>query len=124
MRVSANFLVRNIEEINDAKGEWKAQLTFRQTWVDDRLKFDNKMGRIRYLYLNKASKIWTPDTFFKNERESHHHELLSPNTLLRIYPDGKVLYSVRISLTMSCPMDLALFPFDEQVCSIEVTSCK
>lgn len=122
--VTVNLLLRNIEEINDVKEQWKVQITFRQCWVDDRLEFYDNNGQIKYLTLRELYKIWTPDTFFKNERESHLHNFLAPNQLVRIYPDGTVLYSIRISLTLSCSMDLRHFPFDTQVCNIDLASCK
>lgn len=106
------------------QNEIKVQITFRQSWVDDRLRFYDKHGQIEYLTLKDFSKIWTPDTFFKNEREGHFHNLLSPNQLIRIYPDGTVLYSIRISLTLACPMDLKYYPFDRQICNIDLASCK
>lgn len=125
MRVEVNFFVRNIEEINDMKNEWKVQLTFRQSWNDDRLKFNDYNGQLRYINLiDNESQIWKPDTFFKNEKESHFHKLLSPNQLIRIYPDGNVLYSTRISLTLTCLMDLKYYPRDKQVCVISLASCK
>lgn len=45
-----------------------------------------------------------------------------PNVLLRIYPNGDVLFSVRISLVLFCPMDLKYFPLDLQVCTIKMAS--
>jgi len=41
---------------------------------------------------------------------------------MRIYPNGNVLYSQRISLTLACPMDLKYYPFDRQICSIIIAS--
>lgn len=47
-----------------------------------------------------------------------------PNVLLRIYPNGEVLYSIRISLVLSCTMDLKYYPLDSQTCFIKMVSCK
>ena len=77
--------------------EYATQITFREEWFDDRLKYNNKSG-IRFLTLTEPEKIWKPDLFFKNEKEGHFHNIIMPNVLLRIHPDGKVLYSIRISL--------------------------
>ena len=30
----------------------------------------------------------------------------------------------RISLTLSCPMDLKLYPLDRQTCELRIASCK
>ena len=47
-----------------------------------------------------------------------------PNILLRIHPNGEILYSIRLSLTLACPMDLKYYPLDRQTCSIAMASCK
>ena len=38
----------------------------------------------------------------------------------RVFPNGDVLYSIRISLTLSCPMNLKLYPMDRQTCALKV----
>lgn len=60
-----------------------------------------------------------------------------PNVLIRVHKDGTILYSVRISLVLSCPMDLHVtlknveddlktiiqdYPMDQQRCVIELAS--
>ena len=65
-----------------------------------------------------------PDTFFRNEKIGNFHNILTPNLYIRVYPDGDVLYSIRISLTCFCSMYLALFPLDEQTCNLDIASCK
>ena len=91
--------------------------------MDNRLKFDNMSGQIRYLVLTDPKRVWRPDLFFKNEKEGHFHEIILPNVLLRIYPEGDVLYSIRISLVLACPMNLKYYPLDKQICSIQKASC-
>lgn len=65
-----------------------------------------------------------PDLFFSNEKEGHFHNIIMPNVYIRIFPNGSVLYSIRISLTLACPMNLKLYPLDRQVCSLRMASCK
>ena len=43
-----------------------------------------------------GSKIWMADTFFRNEKIGSFHNILAPNMYVRIYPDGDVLYSIRL----------------------------
>lgn len=81
-------------------------------------------GQIRYLTLTDPNKIWKPDLFFSNEKEGHFHNIIMANVLLRIHPNGDVLYSIRISLTLACPMDLKYYPLDLQTCFIKMGSCK
>ncbi|XP_074601859.1 glutamate-gated chloride channel-like isoform X2 [Brevipalpus obovatus] len=120
--VTVNFLIRSISEISDLDMEYATQLTFREEWLDDRLKYDNRDGQIKYLTLTDPSRIWLPDLFFKNEKEGHFHDIIMPNVLLRIHPDGRVLYSVRISLVLACSMDLKFYPMDNQWCDIIMAS--
>ncbi|XP_063875360.1 glutamate-gated chloride channel-like isoform X2 [Scylla paramamosain] len=120
--VHINIMIRNVQTISDVKMEYSIQITFREQWTDQRLTFDNMQGRIQYLTLTETDMVWMPDLFFKNEKEGHFHNIILPNLYIRIYPDGGVLYSIRISLTLSCPMDLKLFPLDRQQCQLLMAS--
>uniref|UniRef100_T1JPF6 Neurotransmitter-gated ion-channel ligand-binding domain-containing protein n=1 Tax=Strigamia maritima TaxID=126957 RepID=T1JPF6_STRMM len=66
------------------------QLTFREQWNDDRLQYDDMTGKIRSITLTDPKKIWMPDAFFANEKEGKFHEIIMPNVLLRIYPNGNI----------------------------------
>ncbi|TNN65523.1 Gamma-aminobutyric acid receptor subunit alpha-2 [Liparis tanakae] len=74
--------------------EYTIDVFFRQSWKDERLKFN---GPMTILPLNNlmASKIWTPDTFFHNGKKSVAHNMTMPNKLLRIQDDGTLLYTMR-----------------------------
>ncbi|CAG0898491.1 unnamed protein product [Darwinula stevensoni] len=102
--------------------EYSVQLTFREQWKDDRLTFNDMGGKIKYLTLTDPTKLWMPDLFFQNEKEGHLHNIILPNVFLRISPDGGVMYSIRISLTLSCPMNLKLYPLDRQTCQLRMAS--
>ncbi|XP_071870259.1 glycine receptor alpha 1 isoform X4 [Bombus fervidus] len=120
--VRVNLFVRSIATISDIKMEYSVQLTFREQWLDERLRFSDFKGRLKYLTLTDASRVWMPDLFFSNEKEGHFHNIIMPNVYIRIFPNGSVLYSIRISLTLSCPMNLKLYPLDRQVCSLRMAS--
>ncbi|XP_068983859.1 glutamate-gated chloride channel isoform X5 [Bombus flavifrons] len=120
--VRVNLFVRSIATISDIKMEYSVQLTFREQWLDERLRFSDFKGRLKYLTLTDASRVWMPDLFFSNEKEGHFHNIIMPNVYIRIFPNGFVLYSIRISLTLSCPMNLKLYPLDRQVCSLRMAS--
>ncbi|KAG5316497.1 GLUCL protein, partial [Acromyrmex insinuator] len=102
--------------------EYSVQLTFREQWLDERLRFNDFGGKLKYLTLTEASRVWMPDLFFSNEKEGHFHNIIMPNVYIRIFPHGSVLYSIRISLTLSCPMNLKLYPLDRQTCSLRMAS--
>jgi len=127
--VFVNVFVRSFSSIDDVKMEYSFQVTLRQQWNDKRLRFKEKLpglgvqdGKIKYLTMTDASKVWMPDTFFRNEKIGRFHTILTPNLYVRVFPNGDVLYSIRVSLICSCGMYLALFPFDEQTCNLDVAS--
>lgn len=56
-----------------------------------------------------VKKIWVPDVFFVHSKRSFIHDTTTDNIMLRVYPDGHVLYSLRwedtqiwISLDVKC----------------------
>ena len=74
--------------------------------------------------MTDATKVWMPDTFFRNEKIGRFHNILQANLYVRVFPNGDVLYSIRVSLTCACSMHLGLFPMDQQTCNLDVASCK
>ncbi|KAF1751189.1 hypothetical protein GCK72_017743 [Caenorhabditis remanei] len=121
--VTVNMLIRSISKIDDVNMEYSVQLTFREEWVDGRLAFgfpgDNTPD---FLILTAGQQIWMPDSFFQNEKQAHKHDIDKPNVLIRIHRDGRILYSVRISMVLSCPMHLQYYPMDVQTCLIDLAS--
>lgn len=75
---------------------------FRQSWVDRRLAFTypkNRKGdtpaETLALSISMLARIWKPDTYFYNGKQSYLHTITTPNKFVRLYPDGRVLYSSR-----------------------------
>ena len=66
----------------------------RQIWYDNRLEFTNTT---RPLTINSRliDKMWTPDLFFPTEKKAYFHDITVPNKLMRVHPEGKVIYSMR-----------------------------
>lgn len=120
--INATIYLRTIEHICPKKMEWKVQITFRQQWNDGRLEFDDLKGEIKYLTIKDIKSVWTPDTFFRNSRSEETHDAINPNTLMRIYPNGNIYFSKRLTLTLSCPMHFESYPFDRQICPIQLAS--
>ena len=84
-----NIYVRSISRIDDVAMEYAIQITFREEWNDNRLVYhDESFKDSKFLTLTDPDKIWKPDLFFSNEKKGHLHEIIMPNVLLRIYPNG------------------------------------
>ena len=62
--------------------------------------------KIKYLTMTDSTKVWMPDTFFRNEKIGRFHDILQPNLYVRVFPNGDVLYSIRsIIETIRCEDD-------------------
>ncbi|KAJ6221593.1 hypothetical protein RDWZM_000138 [Blomia tropicalis] len=119
-KVELNMFVRNIVDVNEIAMQYKSQITFRQKWNDPRLHFNSEA--LKYVTLTDPERIWIPDTFFPNEISGNFHQMLKPNSMLRIYQNGDILYSLRVTMVFSCPMDMTRYPHDSQECTIRMAS--
>ena len=72
---------------------------FRQFWTDNRLSF-NSTSQLEELAMNWAflNRIWRPDTFIVNGKDSYLHKMTVPNRFIRISPKGQIAYSQRLTL--------------------------
>ncbi|XP_077401831.1 gamma-aminobutyric acid receptor subunit alpha-3 isoform X2 [Vanacampus margaritifer] len=119
--VTTNIYVTSFGPVSDTDMEYTIDVFFRQSWRDERLKFD---GPMQVLPLNNllASKIWTPDTFFHNGKKSVAHNMTTPNKLLRLVDNGTLLYTMRLTIHAECPMHLEDFPMDAHACPLKFGS--
>ncbi|XP_078078544.1 gamma-aminobutyric acid receptor subunit gamma-3 isoform X3 [Mustelus asterias] len=66
--------------------------------------------------------IWIPDTIFRNSKTADAHWITTPNQLLRIWNDGKILYTLRLTIIAECQLQLQNFPMDEHSCPLIFSS--
>ena len=70
-------------------------LYLRHYWKDARLAFKSNNNLSMTFDGRLVKKIWVPDMFFVHSKRSFTHDTTTDNVMLRVYPDGKVLYSLR-----------------------------
>lgn len=91
-------LVQNLQDfvyyLSLTLQEYTIDIFFAQTWYDRRLRFNSTIKVLR-LNSNMVGKIWIPDTFFRNSKKADAHWITTPNRMLRIWNDGRVLYTLR-----------------------------
>ncbi|KAK2160624.1 hypothetical protein LSH36_129g06003 [Paralvinella palmiformis] len=121
--VSLNLFISSFDSISENTMDYLITIFLRQRWSDPRLNYEDISDEdVLTLDSNMVSEIWLPDLFFTNEKKSHFHDVTVPNKFLRIYRNGTIYYSSRVSLTLSCPMKLHKFPMDTQVCNLQMES--
>lgn len=68
--------------------------------------------------------MWYPDLYFVNSKYAYLQEVTTPNLMVVVYPDGLIFKTMRLDVTLSCMMDLKLFPLDYQECPLTIQSCE
>ncbi|XP_020280636.1 gamma-aminobutyric acid receptor alpha-like isoform X2 [Pseudomyrmex gracilis] len=119
--VEVDIMVRSMGPISEVDMTYSMDCYFRQSWVDRRLAFQSGKETLA-LSISMLARIWKPDTYFYNGKHSYLHTITSPNKFVRLYQDGRVLYSSRLTIKAGCPMNLEDFPMDTQRCPLQFGS--
>ncbi|XP_043560577.1 glycine receptor subunit alpha-3 isoform X2 [Chiloscyllium plagiosum] len=122
VNVSCNIFINSFGSIAETTMDYRLNIFLRQQWNDPRLAYSEYPDDSLDLDPSMLDSIWKPDLFFANEKGANFHEVTTENKLLRIFKDGLVLYSIRLTLILSCPMDLKNFPMDVQTCIMQLES--
>ncbi|XP_019631886.1 PREDICTED: gamma-aminobutyric acid receptor subunit beta-3-like isoform X5 [Branchiostoma belcheri] len=112
--VQMSMTIASIDQVSEVDMDYTVTVLMRQYWNDPRLKFPG--NRSMSLDPRLVKKLWVPDTFLENSKSSYLHAVTVDNALIRLFPDGSILYGMRITAKMECEMDLRKYPMDEQSC--------
>ncbi|KAM6970664.1 glycine receptor, alpha 4b [Aplochiton taeniatus] len=122
VNVTINIFINSFGSITETTMDYRLNVFLRQQWNDPRLAYKEYPDDSLDLDPSMLDSIWKPDLFFANEKGANFHEVTTDNKLLRIFQNGNVLYSIRLTLILSCPMDLKNFPMDIQTCTMQLES--
>ncbi|XP_055981043.1 gamma-aminobutyric acid receptor subunit rho-1 [Sorex fumeus] len=120
--VGVDVQVESLDSISEVDMDFTMTLYLRHYWKDERLAFPSSSNLSMTFDGRLVKKIWVPDMFFVHSKRSFIHDTTTDNVMLRVQPDGTVLYSLRVTVTAMCNMDFSRFPLDTQTCSLEIES--
>lgn len=120
--VGVDVQVESLDSISEVDMDFTMTLYLRHYWKDERLSFTSSTNKSMTFDGRLVKKIWVPDVFFVHSKRSFIHDTTTDNIMLRVFPDGHVLYSLRVTVTAACNMDFSRFPLDSQSCSLELES--
>ncbi|TRY57824.1 hypothetical protein DNTS_022740 [Danionella cerebrum] len=120
--VGVDVQVESLDSISEVDMDFTMTLYLRHYWKDERLSFTSSTNKSMTFDGRLVKKIWVPDVFFVHSKRSFIHDTTTENIMLRVFPDGHVLYSLRVTVTAACNMDFSRFPLDTQTCSLELES--
>ncbi|CBY38718.1 unnamed protein product [Oikopleura dioica] len=95
-----------------------------QTWTDPRLMIPTDVLPLKSVVLPSRliQHLWVPDTYVVGSKSSVIHKTTTANQAARIWPTGRVLYSLKLTATVACLMSLHNFPMDTETCSLSLQS--
>ncbi|CAF3334606.1 unnamed protein product [Rotaria sp. Silwood1] len=120
-KINFDILVSSFGPIQDIDMSFTMNCYFRQRWRDERLQFAEEVG-VLSLSTRMLERLWRPDTVFHNSKYSYLHTIPTSNRLWRLFPDGSIWYSSRITVKARCNMNLKNFPVDMQICKFLIGS--
>uniref|UniRef100_A0A2K6EPG0 Gamma-aminobutyric acid receptor subunit epsilon n=1 Tax=Propithecus coquereli TaxID=379532 RepID=A0A2K6EPG0_PROCO len=119
--VTVEFSVNSLGPLSILDMEYTIDIIFYQTWYDERLRYNDTFETL-VLNGNVVSQVWIPDTFFKNSKRTQVHVITMPNQMIRIHKDGKVLYTIRMTIDAGCSLHMLKFPMDSHSCPLSFSS--
>ncbi len=74
--------------------DFTLDMYLRQFWTDSRFSFPSNEEEL-CISNEMLNKIWWPDTFFANAKDTKFHLATTKNAFLRIKPTGEITQSLR-----------------------------
>lgn len=97
-----------------------------QQWEDVRLQYDASSiifaGKYVLVDQDKYATIWTPDSYISNAISEVQHSVTKPNVFIRVYPNGTLVKSTRLTVRTPCPLTSQGFPRGSQSCEVTIES--
>ncbi|KAK6299308.1 hypothetical protein J4Q44_G00308180 [Coregonus suidteri] len=94
--VGMNIDIASIDMVSEVNMDYTLTMYFQQAWRDKRLSY-SEIALNLTLDNRVADSLWVPDTYFLNDKKSFVHGVTVKNRMIRLHPDGTVLYGLRIT---------------------------
>jgi len=125
LNITTEINLRNIIDVDESSLTLSLETTLRFVWTDDRVTTDeSRLNKKGYVVLNpsEADKLWVPDIIIDKTHSIRSPAYIIPTSSIRLYKGGKIKYSARKNYDLACGMDFHNFPFDTQVCDVQIYS--
>jgi len=120
LELQVGLAIQNLEEFNQIKETIALNIWVRMNWRDYNLEWDaTDYDNITFIAVDKNT-IWTPDLELLNAANLPEIYTLQGGSML--YNTGEIMWSNPGVYKFSCSLDLKLFPFDTQKCSMSFGS--
>ncbi|XP_078486705.1 cholinergic receptor, nicotinic, beta [Ciona intestinalis] len=115
-KVNVGITLSQIMSLSEKSEVMMSSMYMTYTWVDPRFTWNaSKYDGILVTRIS-VDRIWVPNIIIKNSKERNLKESLRVNAL--VFHNGSVQWLPPAIYKTSCTMDITLFPFDWQNCSM------
>ncbi|XP_063728435.1 gamma-aminobutyric acid receptor subunit beta-1-like, partial [Symsagittifera roscoffensis] len=97
VEVKVDLVVGSVDEISEVNMDFTLTIYLRQYWKDHRLSFKHILGEdIKVMPVDGriTDKLWLPDTYFTNDKDSYLQDITVKNRMVRIMKDGTVVFGL------------------------------
>ncbi|CAG5098607.1 Oidioi.mRNA.OKI2018_I69.XSR.g15818.t1.cds [Oikopleura dioica] len=124
VKVKVTLLIESITDVSEVNMDLTITFVIYQTWTDPRLMIPTDVLPLKSVVLPSRliQHLWVPDTYVVGSKSSVIHKTTTANQAARIWPTGRVLYSLKLTATVACLMSLHNFPMDTETCSLSLQS--
>ncbi|CAG2104588.1 unnamed protein product, partial [Medioppia subpectinata] len=121
--VNVSVVILTISPDSNSKMEFDVDLFYHLYWTDYRLNRVNDTSDKLILDYEWKSRLWIPDTSFRNAVSGGMaNDVISPSLYFIISNTTNVFMASRLRIKFSCDMKFEKYPFDKQICFINITT--
>nr|XP_054759131.1 neuronal acetylcholine receptor subunit alpha-7-like isoform X1 [Lytechinus pictus] len=115
--VRMRMLVDHVVEFDEPRQQVTLFCSMKLVWRDEYLTWnESEYGDLDHLDID-VDKIWQPSATLLTSNDDQHLTMLQ--RLAFVDSSGEVTWLSPVIITTSCRLNVELFPFDEQLCTVE-----
>jgi hypothetical protein len=118
--VNLEFDIHQIISVNEKNQVLTITAILKMEWNESRLAWNTSEFNLNNI-LVPAKSIWTPDLYFINTADANGFVNIQSQNLALVNSNGNVYLNLEIpTLNTRCDMNIRKFPFDTQLCEIDI----
>jgi len=115
--------IQQIVSIDEKQQIMTSSSFISQTWFDERLSWTLSSNNSIKVVMLPVKSLWIPDTLILNSADTNAYFTINDYSLASVYYTGQVYMILpALAIKTRCYMYVRNFPFDRQVCTINLTS--
>nr|XP_006812450.1 PREDICTED: glycine receptor subunit alpha-3-like [Saccoglossus kowalevskii] len=96
VNISVSIFITSIHSLSEVSMDYAATIFLPIEWRDPRLIFNGTQPFLIRTGTALLERVWTPDIYFVNVKEGYLHQVTVANKGIKLYPDGRVVYDIRV----------------------------